>query len=798
MTIANARVPFLDFQSFAIDETESPPPDLRVGTALRSPFLSVYEIDGQEAASGVDEPLREAYAALVNELHDEEFDEALFELSSHVRALHDEQLAMGSSRPDADRLVTQQFAQLIRESEAMMDAMSREFASRDEAGIVDHEIESFVASYAPSESFSPEFENFFGKLIGKVGRFAKSAASGGFRGLKTLALGPIFNALKTVLRPILNGVMQRAIGKLPESVRPAAQKLAQKLGLASAEPAPPTGGTDTAVQDAAGQGAATTQQEFDEQFAGALLAQDEVELNMETAQLRTNAATSGRPVFAELDDAREHFIQRLGELGQGESAAPLVQEFLPAVLPALRIGLRLVGRPRVINFLAQLLAQLVAKLVGPEQAPALSRAIIDAGFKLLNLEMADTEMPRLAASAVAATVEETIGRVASLPDHVLDNQELLESFALEAFEQAAAANLPSLFSAATYRERPDLLEAGVNAGWVLLPLIGRKRYKRCTRVFKVSVSPHMAGEVESFEGAPLSDYLQDQLGVAEGTEVEAQLNLYEALPGTSLADIARGERETLGAGMSDEANAAQLHPLTPKAAAVLLGKPGLGRALPVEPNTHSLAAGQRMYHLAVASQRPLTIAGHANRPQLRRAFKINITLDRTQDCARICVFISEAKAQKLALRLREPGKLGAVFTGFQRWIGRRIEWIFGGQAHQRLRVVHADLRPGPVTTQALMDLPQSVRQAFMGKLQEWLVRGFADFAKTQASRFLAATEDAADGVTLRFTVEHPPGMKEFLQALTERGASANAVAGTIAKGEAPTVRVEVFPGHHCA
>src|SRR5262249_51043137 len=157
----------------------------------------------------------------------------------------------------------------------------------------------------------------------------------------------------------------------------------------------------------------------------------------------------------------------------------------------------------------------------------------------------ESEMPRLASSAVAATVEETIGRVAALPDYVLDNQELLEGFALEAFEQAAAANLPALFSPAVYRQRPELLEAGVNAGWVLLPLRGRKRYKRCTRVFKVRVSPHMADEVESFEGAVLSDYLRDQFGMAEGDEVEAQVSLYETLPGTSLADIAHGERDTL-------------------------------------------------------------------------------------------------------------------------------------------------------------------------------------------------------------------------------------------------------------
>ena len=167
---------------------------------------------------------------------------------------------------------------------------------------------------------------------------------------------------------------------------------------------------------------------------------------------------------------------------------------------------------------------------------------------------------------MAATIEETISRVASLPDEVLDNQELLEGYALEAFEQAAAANLPAVFSDATYRRRPDLLEGGVKKpglGWVPLPRRGPKRYKRCTRSFHpVNVSPQLAQEVESFEGATLAEHLQDQLGLEEGEQVEAQVYLYEALPGTSLVDIARGERETLGPGLSDEVNATQLHPLT--------------------------------------------------------------------------------------------------------------------------------------------------------------------------------------------------------------------------------------------
>jgi hypothetical protein len=86
---------------------------------------------------------------------------------------------------------------------------------------------------------------------------------------------------------------------------------------------------------------------------------------------------------------------------------------------------------------------------------------------------------------------------------------------------------------------------------------------------------------------------------------------------------------------------------------------------------------------------------------------------------------------------------------------------------------------------------------FIAKLQEWLVQGFAEFIKTQTDKILAATEDPADGVTLRFTVENPPGLKELGQSFIDKGPSSTAVAETISKGGPPTVRVEIVPGHQC-
>ena len=813
MTVGNVRVPFLDSRSFVTEETEVQEPNVRATpSSFRSPFLSVYELEEGEGA--YDDPVREAYSVLVNELNDEEFDEALFELQTHGRALHDEQMTAGLSRTEADRLVTQHFSRLTRESEAMVDAMAREFGSRDEAGIVDREIESFVEQYSPSETLDPEFENFFGSLLKKVGGAIKSVASKGWQAIKKIGLGPIFNKIKALIKPLLNGVLQTAIGKLPPSVQPAAQILAQKLGfsvpkstepelgaageaLASgSEPTTSLDGVSSPVQAAAGGDITSIQQEFDEQIAEALLAQDEVELNLEVARVRSGSLASANPTFAELDDAREQFIQELSQIKQGEDPEPYVQNFLPAGLPVLRIAIPLIGRPRVVKFLGGLLAKLIGKLIGPAQAPALSQAIVDAGLKLLSLEMPEEEQSGLAASAVAATVEETIRRVASLPEYVLDNQELLEGFALEAFEQAAAANLPAVLSEATYRQRPELLEGGVNVGWLLRPSRGPKRYKLCSRGFNVRVTPHMAEEIESFEGVPLSEYLQDQLGLPEGAEVEAEVHLYETLPGTTIADITRGESEITGLGALDEAAIAQLHPLTPQAAAVLLGKPGLGRSLTNRSDRQNVDVGQRLYHLAIPGKRPLTVPGASNRRHVRRLGHVNVTLDGTRDQIRVCIYMSEVKAQKLALHLRQPSSVGSMAVGFHKLLARRLGPILHGKRPRRLRIVYAGMRPGQPPEAALQNLPAVVPQVFITRMREWLMHGFTDFMKTQAQRFLASTEDPADGVTLRFTIEHPQGLKELCQALVEKGPAGSKVAEMISTGSRPAIRVEAYPGHN--
>src|SRR5262245_46197201 len=86
VTTATARAPFLDVTSFGVETVPEPPP-VRVSAPARSPFLSVYELDDHEVT--VADPLREAYALLVNELHVDEFVQSLFELQCLGRAMHD-------------------------------------------------------------------------------------------------------------------------------------------------------------------------------------------------------------------------------------------------------------------------------------------------------------------------------------------------------------------------------------------------------------------------------------------------------------------------------------------------------------------------------------------------------------------------------------------------------------------------------------------------------------------------------------------------------------------------------------
>jgi hypothetical protein len=174
-----------------------------------------------------------------------------------------------------------------------------------------------------------------------------------------------------------------------------------------------------------------------------------------------------------------------------------------------------------------------------------------------------------------------------------------------------------------------------------------------------------------------------------------------------------------------------------------------------------------------------------------------VTLDTSNDQMRVCVFLSEVKAQRLAVRIRQKSHVGSISVAFDRLLGRRLPPILRGKRPRRLRLKHAGLAPAAMNGPALEKLLAVVPPVLIAKTREWLVNAFTDFLKTSSQKFLAASEDPADGVTLTFTIEQAPGLKELGPVLSGKGTT-GAVETAVAQGRQPSVRVDAVSGHRCA
>lgn len=784
------QAPFLNISSFAVEEVTQE--IFETSTPPSTPFLSLYE---SEETGGVIDPETEEYVQFLNELYDEEFDEALYGLVSEAASLYEVRFTHenGDSRIigyEAERFLNQHFAPLITESEAMLGSLETELSQRDIKSLSEYEIGEIVDRYKPSIELTPNFENFLGRLkkaVKKVAGKAVDLAKKGISAAAKLGIGPILNKLKALIKPLLKRVVQTAIGKLPVQLQPMAKKLAERLPFLKEfeegnYPVP----EDTELSEIS-----LIQYEFDQHVANVLFAHTEVEQDLEVSQVLTEQQIPDVYPLAELDNARNDFVEKLQHLKEGEDPTPYVENFIPAILPALKVGIRLIGRKKVVDFLAKFLGKLIQKFVGPQHTPALSQAIVDAGLRLIHLEATYEDESRAASSAVAATIEETVRRVAELPDYILNDQELLEGFVLEAFEQAAATNLPQVLPEEIYQKRPDLGEARKLRGtWITMPSGRRKRYKKFSRKIPTRLSPHKVSAIKTFEGISLEEFLEEKLGVAPGEEVEAIVHLYESIPGTRLTDISRLEENSTGLNTQDAYE--QLHPLTADAAGLLLGEPELGRD--VDPryliDPYSTTVGQRFYYLEIPGKRPLMTPVAPGQAKMRRATSVRVILDFPRNEIEVRLFLSEIRAQEIAVKLRQHTHIGTVTARLQKPIKRGLRRALSGSPG-RLKIIHEAVTPDQWSS-AFQRLPSLVPMILLGKLNEWVLKGISDHLKQHSEAFIQAASDTADGVTLVVTVENPPGFPQLRQAL--KGESLSLPSLKMSDGT-PTVKIRVTPGY---
>jgi predicted DNA-binding transcriptional regulator len=786
----------LDIRSFASEETPSSQESSENFAPSVRPFLSIYEMG--EGGSPINEEAEE-YAAFLNRLYDEEFNEALYEQVSDAAKLYETQLmneymdSLASSHM-AEKALEVHFAPFVREAEGMIGTLAEQLGQRDISSLTENDIEALVNQYKPSGDLGPNFENFFGSIFKKIGGFVKKVATGavdlakkGISAIASLGLGPILNKLKGLIKPLIRKVLQMAINRLPAHLQPIAANLSERLPfLKEFEES-----YDSESEDMAASSVAEIQQEFDYRVANLLFAPGNAELELEVAEATAEAQAPAGDSLAELDQARVQFMEALSQLKEGEDVTPHMERFVPALLPALRFGIRIVGRERVVNFLAKFLGKLIQNFVSPQYRDALSQAIVDTGLRLMTLEASPRDAADIARCSITNLVEETVRTVAAQPDYMLDNPELLEAVTLEAFEQAAAANLPPILSDKTYLSRPDLIESrSLRGTWLSMPLQSRKkRYKKYSQVIRTTITPHKASTIITFGGLPLSEYLEEHLGIAPGENVEAEVHLYESTPETLLSEVTRLEQNTPGLGSSDAY--VRLHPLTTEAAGLLLGEPGLGREAKARylANPYTSKIGQRFYHLNIPNRRSLSAIGPKDRARMHRTTQLNLLMDFQNNQIRIYQYLSEKRAQEIAVKLRQQAHVGMITSQLGRILKRGLHrTLIGGFG---LKIIHEAVVPEQWAG-SLQRLPSVVPQILEHKLHEWVLKSLSEFIKNNAMQFIAATEDPANGVTLIITVANPPGFANIRQALKGRGMPLPSLK--LAEGM-PTVGIRVAPGY---
>jgi hypothetical protein len=771
--------PFQDLYAFEPELDEASQEAFQAAPPV-SPFVSEYE--GLDASTS---PEAEELHELLYELYDRELDEVLNEIAQEAwNATSDRAEAIGETvgSSTAEQFLEEWIAPLRDEAEAMLDNIAESAAEHDIASMSEAEVDSFFERFEPSGTgLEAYFEDFLGGLWNKAKTLVKKVGDVAKKGLSMIpGVGFLLDKLKGLVRPLLDRVLKFALDKLPPALRPVASQLAQRiLGKTASEAeeefaAPPAGPDATALQ-----------RQFDLEAATLLFAEEAEQEVIVTEALYEAERTDGAPI-AELDEARERFVD---ELESGVDPRQALENFIPAVmavLPIARTAIGIIGRQRVVDFLAGFLANLIRKYVPPESAKQLSQAIVDAGLRLMTLEApSESEVQALAPQALADVVEDTVRRVGELDETTLEHPALLEAASTEAFHEAAAASFPPQLLI------PEVHEATVAGTWVAMPLGKRKKqYRKYTKVFDVEVTPQIAESLKTFGGATLASFLKERLGVAP--PIKARVHLFQVRPGTSFARIAKHERAP-GLGTAAKRAWSQLHPLTPEAAGLLLRQPRLGRAVPGEfrSTRGKLALGQRVYFLDIAGA-PAALAGAPGTGE--RVSEVNLTLDFRKDEFRVSVYFGERIAQDIAARMRSRDAAGALLAA-KKVFGPGVATALGGDIRRHVKILSEVLPQEQFLGGALGQVAAQVRSKLVSRVADWVGKAVADYAQSRSGEFVAASEDPAQGVTMVITIVSPPGAPLVRRLMRGEGIGPEALrdVDSLFRGD-PKLDVRTVPG----
>lgn len=674
-------------------------------------------------------PEVEEAAVFFAELEDEDFVDSLDQLINDAAAHQLADQRNWSSLPaeaDSRASLEDWIEPVATEAERALDGFAERLAGQDIYGMPAQEFEQLLEAAGNAGQFAPTgYENFLGGILragkklvsGAVGLVKKGIAAVG----KILPVNLLLNKLKGLVRPLLKRVISAAMNRLPASVRPLARKLAAKLGVAEAE----------AEDHASAEGLAEV---FGLEVASLLYAPEaEEELGESFFEVRDYESTDS---LTALEAARATFTERLAALPDGSTPTAEVEQFLPAVMavqPLIKLGISIIGRQRVVKFIADILANLAKGLIGDGPARMLATPVADLGLKVFGFETGAESDRIRAAEAVASTVEGAALRLLELPEAVFEDQLQLAAAAQEAFVDAAAAYLPDRV---LHQDLPERETAGESGVWVLMPRSAKPRYKfrKYTRVFAIPITRQAARAIRWSDGGTLEGHLLDR-GVRRWP-LEAEVDLYEAIPGTQFGHLTQDEA-------TDEALAAdssEFQLLTPDIAGLLLREPALGKTAASGPaggramGRARPQVGRRYFRIRSAA------LGRVNRAK-RLARRLRVIMEPSKRRLRVQLRLSERQAQQILAMLQPSSPaarrdLPSVLAALRQLYEPRLPQILAARMVRHALAKDAAEAAAPV---------EALLKALAGSLSKFLTQ--------RAAQLAAAVAEPANGVTISITFQ---------------------------------------------
>lgn len=740
-------------------------PDMLM-TAL-TPFADNEDASGYEEAG---ELLRDTFS----ELRDEGFHDAVASLAEETEAAIEDRFQNEDSPApgERERFARSYLAPVQFEADQYLASLETGLAEVDPATLSPEALEEVLERYDPaSGETSPASEEFIGGLVKKAKRVVRKVAQVARQAGKLAAplLAPMLKRLRALVRPLLERVLRFAIGKLPAPLQPAARTLADHILGKSAAPAAPPAPSAAPAQ-------ATTTDDLTDSFDLSLAEAVAFPGTMESAPDQFGAESveivPESQELATLAEARRDLIERLAATDSADELAPHIEQFVPILLAALRTGIGIVGRPKVVSFLAGYLAKMIGQWVGPQESKPLSRAIVDAGLKMVSLEVdsaGETPSEQIGPVALASVVEDTVRRLAEADDYLFEDKDLTEVAIADSFGEAAATYLPQESLREELRLAPSI------GGLFITKRPGRLRsYAKYSRVPEIAISARAADSLPAFGGSSLGATVR---AAGAAFPVRARMHIFQARPGSTVASMIRHGLRRAPRNMG-------VFPLTPHAAGVLLREPGIGAATAARflQSRRRIGAGQRLYVLEPLDQTMAALPGRPPAPG-----RVWVAINAAKSRITLGFYLSESDAQLVAGALRSGrghGELLRRILNAYGQLAQREDKGTGGLAHED----GEDL--ADFAARFGSRLPQGFMPMLRKRIAAWALPALSSWLGGNSEAFLRAAAHPDPGVRLRIRLSQVPGLAKAIAG----GAGPSLIALETAMKGKPRISISVTSG----